>query len=177
MPVAPHTTIDARPALDVEDLLRQLDALHGQLDELCDLAGQKLTAIRAADARGLHACTAAEHRLLGSVLGAHKTPALPAQLAQHLQASAGTARRISELAADLPAPQASRIHARIARVREIAHELQRKNQVVAKVARSLQEHLRGVFAAAADALQDKDMYTRKGQSGGRPASTWIDAVG
>ncbi len=177
MPAVPNLTISARPALDVEDLLQQLDDLHGQLDELCDLAGRKLDAIRAADARGLHDCTAAEHRLLGSVLGAHKTPALPAQLAQHLRDSAGTARRISDLADDLPAPQASRIHARIARVRTIARELQRKNQVVAQVARGLQEHLRGVFAAAADALQDKDMYTRKGQPDGRPASTWIDAVG
>ncbi len=166
----------------VEDTVGLLDAalagLHGLLRQLVGVTTEKLAAIRSADAAGLHRCAVREAELLNDVFAgeAHRDAVL-ARLAQQVLAPQPGKPRLAALIDALPEPPASRIRARNAGLQQIAGELQKKNALVADVARRLQRHLRGIFADLAKAQTETVVYGRNGQHEQSTTRAWVDAVG
>lgn len=159
-------------------LVQHLTTLHAALRQLAELAGEKLAALRGADAEALQLCAARELVLLKEVLGAQQERnALLARLAQSLRCPQPQATRLTEIADRLPEPLASSLRARSAALREVATELQRKNQLAATVARNLQAHIRGIFAEVAGAAQESLVYGCKGAHQTSSTRCWVDAVG
>jgi len=162
----------------LRELLDYLATLHGLLVELVEQSRRKLDALRRADPAALDACTATEGELLRQVFAAAQgRAAVLARLAQALHVPDARALRLSAVADLVPEPLASTVRARCAAVAAEAGELQRKNRVAAEVARSLQEHLRGVFAELAAASREARGYGPEGRPAAGGARTWMDAVG
>ncbi len=168
-----------------QTLTQRLADLHARLRQLAELAGEKLAALRRADAPALTECAAREEILLREQLSddaQHK--ALLARLAQTLHCPAAPRVTLAEIADRLPEPAASHLRARTAALRQIAAVLQQKNQLAADVARKLQFHLRGVFTDLA-APPDVALYGPQGhrliagapQPVGEGSRRFIDAVG
>ncbi len=178
-------TAGGAPIALVRDVLDQLAGLHAALQELVQLAKDKLTAMRRADSAALQALAAREAPLVTDLFRREPVrKASLARLAQALQCPDPEHPRLSILADRLPEPLRSTLRARAAALECAALELQRKNRVAASAARNLQAHLRGVFAALAGAVA-APVYGPKGPplvggpaepqlSGGR---CWVDAVG
>jgi hypothetical protein len=162
----------------LREVVRHLSDLHAALTQLTDLAGEKLAAMRAADADALTRCAAREAELLQAVLKAdEQRPALLARLAQSLRRPQLQAAKLTEIADHLPEPAASALRARGLALREIAGQLQRKNRLAAVVAHNLQGHLRGIFAEVAKAAQQSVVYGPAGRHYGTGPRCWVDAVG
>lgn len=160
------------------DLLAYLADMHADLKDLADLSGTKLAALRQADTVTLQACAAREEELLKRVLLAERRrDALLARAAQHLHCPELATRGLSALEKHLAEPQTSILRARRAALRDVAADLQRKNQVAAAVARHLQEHIRGIFADVAKVTQESLVYGARGQPETSTARCWVDAVG
>ncbi len=162
----------------LRELLDYLATLHGLLTGLVEQSRRKLDALRRADPVALDACTAAEGDLLRQVFAAAQgRAAVLARLAQALHVADARTLRLSAVAAQVPEPLASEVRARCAAVAAQAGELQRRNRVAAEVARSLQEHLRGVFAELAAASREAGGYGPEGRPAARGTRAWVDAVG
>jgi hypothetical protein len=165
-------------ALIVRELSQHLSGLQAALQQLCETATDKLTALRRADTDALSACAAREEQLLKGVFrGEVERKAAIARVAQHLPCSTPQGARLYDIAEHLPEPLASALRARSVALRDVAAELQRKNKLAAGVARNLQGHIRGIFAEVAAAAQESVVYGPQGQhETGRPRA-WVDAVG
>ena len=174
----PGLAAPAALAQPLAELERHLADLHAILKDLAALAGEKLAALRAADTAGLEECAAREGELLRRVHSGEPTRrALLARVAQHLRCRPPGRIGLIEIADRLPEPRASSLRARSVALREIAAELQRKNQLVATVARNLQAHIRGVFAEVAKAAQESVVYGPAGRHEAGNTRSWVDAVG
>ena len=168
----------ALPARDLHDLGQHLRGLHAALTDLSNLTDEKLAGMKSADTAALHRCAAREADLLRQVFNdEHNRNAVLARLAQALQCGARTPPRLSEIADRLPEPLASSLRARNAALKVVAGELKRKNGLAAKVARNLQNHIRGVFAEVASASQESLGYGPKGQHETSDSLSWVDAIG
>ncbi len=169
------------PASDdpLAELLRHLSELYAAIVQLADLAAEKLAAMRVADTAALQRCTEREAELLQGVLHAEQQrPAILARLAQALHRPELATARLAQIADHLTEPAASALRARSVALREAAGRLQKKNRLAAVVARNLQGHLRGVFAAVAKAAQESVVYGPRCGTGFRTAPQgWVDAVG
>ena len=169
-----------RPRLETtaRELNDNLAALQGLLKRLLEMAGDKLTAIRAADADELQGCTALETDLLEQVkrVGQERAAVL-ARAAQCVPVADPKTIRLSELAGHWPEPFSSVFRARNEALRKLAADLQEKNRLVASVARHLQSHIRAVFAELAKVNQESVVYGPKGQHYQRNVRSWVDAVG
>lgn len=162
----------------LRELVDYLGELHGLLRALAELAGQKLAALRAADAARLHACAAREGSLLQEIFRtAQGRAAVLARLAQALHIADLRTLRLAGLADRLPEPQASLLRARSTALAQVAAELQRKNTLVAAVAHDLQAHIRGVFAELARVGQEPSGYGPAGRPQAGSRRCWVDAVG
>lgn len=175
---------DANPPVSggVEDTVGLLDtalaALHGLLRQLVGVTNDKLAAIRNADAAGLHCCAVREAELLNDLFaGEAQREVVLARLAQQVLAPHSDRPRLTVLIDALPEPSASRIRARNAGLQQVAGELQKKNALVADVARRLQRHIRGIFADLAKAQTETVVYGRNGQHEQSTTRAWVDAVG
>lgn len=163
-------------------LLRELGecltALHAALKSLSELAAEKLAGLRAADTAALERCAKREEEVLREVFrGEQRRKAVLARVAQGLHLAEPARARLTEVAERLPEPLASSLRARNAALRATVGELQRKNQLAARVAQNLQSHIRGVFAEVARAAQESLVYGPQGQHEvGRPRS-WVEAIG
>jgi hypothetical protein len=168
---------------------QHLAELHAALKQLADLADRKLAAMRIADTEALQDCAVREGDLLREMFrGEQRRNAVLASLAQGLHLAEPQRARLMEIADRLPEPLASSIRARGVALRDLAARLQRKNRLAAGVARNLQSHIRGIFAAMAGAAQESQVYGPQGRQGGtglwpaspRPdacATLFVDAVG
>ncbi len=160
------------------ELLEQLAELHATMKQLAELAGRKLTAIRAADSEALHQCAECESQLLNRLFRSEpKRKALLASLAQSLRCPSRPSPRLSEIADRLSEPLASALRARSLALAQISKDLQKKNRLVGTVARNLQSHLRGVFAALTGASTEAVVYGPAGQPEVGQVRFWMDAVG
>lgn len=164
------------------DLLRelgqQLAELHGRLKQLAEVAGEKLAALRRADAVALTQCAAREEGLLRENLGGEQRhKALLARLAQALQCPQPARATLTEVTSRLPEPAASLLRARGEAVRQIAADLQRKNGLAGEVARKLQMHLCGVVADLAGGPPEAALYGPHGRQAGGVLRRFVDAVG
>jgi hypothetical protein len=174
----PSTTVADSLAASVQSLDAALTAWHDQLGRLAELAAEKLAAMRAADADALQRCSADEAELLERVrsTAADREAAL-AGVAQAVRWEGVKTARLPQLAARLPQPHASRIHAKSLALREIAGTLEKRNRLAAGVARNLQSHLRAVLEGLAQGGQESVVYGRSGQFQNAAALNWVDAVG
>lgn len=158
-----------------------------QTRALLDIAERKLAALRLADASALNQCSREEGALVEEARRtAAARHAVVAQLAQRLRAPQLRSATLAEIAIRLPEPFSSSLTARSVPLRELASALDEKNQLIARVARNLHQHIRAVFDALA---QPDDEAATYGPTGERPAAgrpqpgasrchrTWVDAVG
>jgi len=162
----------------VRDLAARLADLHAALEQLTQLAMDKLAALSRADAPALQEVAGREEEVLRAVLRSEpRRKAALARVAQALPGPASPPARLKDIIARLPEPQASSLRARSTALQASAAELQRKNRLAGRVARNLQSHIRGVFADVAAAAQESQVYGPQGQhETGRPRC-WVDAVG
>lgn len=169
---------DGDKSATAQELLDELARWQTALEALLQVAGDKLAALRQADTAALHDCAAREGELLQTLFrdGPRRQAAL-ARAAQGLHAAGPPTGWLTQVAERAPEPWASRLRARAAGLRESAGELQRKNQLVAHVARQLQSHIRGVFAELAGAAQETTVYGPQGQQERSHPRCWVDAVG
>lgn len=159
-------------------LAQELTEFQQVLQQLAQLAGSKITALRAADTPALEACAAREEQLLREVFRREQQrKAVLARTAQALHVATDHGVTLGDLAAALPEPLASSLWARSAGLQAAAEELQRKNQLVALVAQKLQSHIRGIFAEVAGVTTATPLYGPAGQRDARATRTWVDAVG
>lgn len=178
-----QATLKLAPARQVaagtEQLLACLTELQTQLSALATLADDKLQAMRQADTAALNGCTRREAELLQAVYRAEQTRhATLAQLAQSLQCPELAQAGLSALAEVLPPPLAARVQAENAGLRQVALELERKNELATRVAQELQRHVRGVFAEIAKRGQETAVYGRAGRPARRQgARMLLDAMG
>lgn len=174
-PVHPPAQVGALLA----ELLEALSASSDTVSRLAALAGQKLSALRQADADALHRCAQVEGRLVAALTQLiRQRQAVLARLAQALHAPPLAQRPISELAARLDPPQASLLLAAAQRLAMLGGELQRKNALTARAARGLQEHIHAALAALQAEPTPDVTYRASGQRDRQSAgSKWIDAVG
>ena len=162
----------------VAELRDALATLHGLLQQLTELAGRKLDAMRRADTGDLQSCAAMEHRLLRDVSAKRKQrEAILARLAQSLHWPEAVAAPLGEIADRLPEPFSSSIRAKNRALREVADTLQQKNRLAAAVARNLHAHVRSIFAELAKANQECVLYGPSGQHEQTSTDAWVDAVG
>jgi len=162
----------------VAALLATLTAWQELLQRLLELAGRKLAALRAADTGSLHACAAGESAALHALFEKERErDAAIARLAQGLRLPDRPPPRLSEIAALLPEPWASRLRAKIAGLRQVAAALQEKNRLAATVARNLHTHICAVFADVAQVNQETIVYGPSGKHEQRRTTSWVDAVG
>lgn len=172
------TTMTKGLRVSADELLGYLTSLHTSLAALVTLAHEKLDALRRADSRALQECALREEELIRRVvLGSRKRDALFARVAQGLQQQSGRKLTLAELTDALPEPQKSTLRARSVALRNAAAELQQKNRVIAKVARNLHSHIRGVFAEVAKLAQESEVYGAKGTQEAGQNACWLDAVG
>jgi hypothetical protein len=162
----------------IRELLTHLASLHVALSTLAGLAGEKLGALRRADAPALQDCARREGELLNAVFRAEQQrKAVLARVAQSLHLPAEPRSTLTEIAARLGEPLASAVRARSTALQDAAAELQRKNGLVARVAQSLQSHVRGIFAEVAGAAHEPAGYGPRGQHETGTPRCWVDAVG
>lgn len=162
----------------VDALIAELSALTQPLADLTELAGQKLDAMRRADATGLRALTDREPTLIAAISQLdQRRGAVLTRLAQALRAPDLATARVSEIASHLPEPHASRIRAKTTGLQRLAADLQKKNDLAGRVARALHMHVRQVFAELARTSQDSVGYGPTGQDERRSGQLLIDAVG
>jgi len=174
----PSPTGEGLPLSAAHELLEELARLQTTLETLVVMAGDKLAAMRQANAAALHQCAAREGELLQALFRDEpRRKATLARAAQGLRAAGPPAGWLTQIADGLPEPLGSRLRARAAGLRELAAELQRKNNLVASVARQLQSHIRGVFAELAGAAQELTVYGPRGQQERSHPHCWVDAVG
>jgi len=160
------------------DLLDTLTALGELLTQLLGVAGRKLAAMRAAEAKTLQQCAAEEHGVLQELFERERQrDAVLARLAQSLHWPDSRRVSLSEVAQRLPEPFSSRLRARIAGLRTVAVALKEKNRLAAAVARNLHQHLRAVFEDLAQANQETVGYGPNGKHEQRNRQAWVDAVG
>lgn len=155
-----------------------LAVLLRDLEALAQIADRKLAAMRAADSHALEAAALDEGELLrGVASAAEQRGALLAQFARHVRPDGGPAPTLRLLADASPEPVRSRLRARALGLQTASELLQRKNRVVAEVARRLHEHVQAVFADVARAAHDSGLYNGQGErpAGGRAG--WVEAVG
>lgn len=168
----------APAAAAVADLNTCLAELQGFLRRLADLAGEKLAAVRRADSRALQDLALTEQELVKQVLSAERErAAVLARVAQGLPNASHRPPTLTDIAAQVPEPAGSALRARGLALRATATELQQKNRVLASVARNLQEHVRGIFAAWAKSTQEALGYGASGQPAASACRSWVDAVG
>lgn len=179
----------AEASLETEagKLCEALAETQRQTRALLDLAERKLVALRRADAAELNQCAREEASLVEEAQRtgcARKT--VIARLAQRLRAPRLRNGSLAEIAARLPEPFSSSLKARSVPLRELAVALEEKNQLIARVARNLHQHIRAVFDALAQPEDEAAAYgptgerpvANRSQSGAnRPRKTWVDAVG
>ena len=162
----------------VQSLLTYVSALLARLDQLGALAGAKLAAMRTANAGELQRLAVAEGELLRDVLAEQQQRgAVLAEGARFLPGGARGAETLTGIAERLGEPEGSVLRAKNAALRVAARELQRKNAVVASVARNLQGHIRDVFAELARATQESVGYGSRGRPQAGSRRCWVDAVG
>jgi hypothetical protein len=184
-PAEPPNSHSVTPALrdsvtvpQVTDLLDVLSTLHELLNQLLELARDKLDAMRHADALALHRCAAEECGVLERLLDQeHSRNAALARLAQTLHWNDPAPLRLADIAQRLPEPLSSRLRARTAGLRRTADELRQKNRLAAEVARHLHDHIRAVFEDLARVNQESVVYGPRGNHEQRTNQTWVDAVG
>lgn len=161
-----------------QKLDQALARLHELLKQLAEVAGDKLDAIRRADAAALHVATAREAALLETLPAvAQERAAALAQLAQALQWPRIQSARVPEIADRLPEPSASALRSRGLALRQIAEDLRKKNRIAAEVAQRLQQHMRSIFADIAKANQESVVYGPRGNHEQITRRFWLDAVG
>ena len=170
--------VQTEPEALARELSENLAGLQSLLRQLLELAGQKLSAIRAANADEVQGCTACEADRLEQVhrLEQQRT-AILARWAQGVPATGHKRLCLSEVADTFPEPFSSALRARNAALRQIAVELQEKNRLVANVARHLQSHIEAIFSDLARANQESVVYGPKGRHEQRNVRSWVDAVG
>jgi ribosome-binding protein aMBF1 (putative translation factor) len=160
------------------ELLDSLSEFQRSLAALVELAGRKVSAMRAADAADLYACAREEGHLLEQAGAAEqRRQAIVARLAQTLRAERLRAAPLSEIADRFAEPHASAIRARSMGLRELARELGEKNHLAASVARNLHSHLRAVLSELARANLESLGYGPTGQREEIRTHSWVDAVG
>lgn len=168
----------AAQAPPLGELMDYVDTLHQSLKALLEVAGDKLQALRVADAPALERLAGLEVTLLKKVLSEERQRvALLARVAQSLQRPDLARSALTEISRCLPEPAASVLRAKSLALRELASELQRKNGIAARVAQNLQSHIRGVFAEVARATQESVGYGSKGRHESCGRRYWVDAVG
>ena len=162
----------------VHDLVARLGELHAALQQLTQLATDKLAAMSRADAAALQDCASREEEILRAVFRSEaQRKATLARVAQGLLGQAPAQTRLKDIAKHLPDALASSLRARSAALQASAAELQRKNRLAGRVAHNLQSHIRGVFADVTAAAQESPVYGPQGQHAtGRPRQ-WVDAIG
>lgn len=166
------------PAAAGRELAQCLADLQGLLKQLAELARRKLDALRQADADALQTCSAREAALLEQLAPVERRrDAVLARLAQALRRPELPRAGLSEIAVCFPEPVSSHLRARNAALREITTVLREKNQMAARVARELHQHIRGVFDEVTRAAQESVVYGSQGQWRPTPARSWVDAVG
>jgi hypothetical protein len=177
-------TVESSPAspaalpLVARELNENLAALHSLLRQLLEQAEEKLAAIRAADSVRMQLCAARETDLLAEVGRVEQQRgAILARAAQGLPDSGAAPLGLGAVARRVPEPLASVFRARTLALERAARELQKKNELVARVAQHLQSHIRAIFAALAKANQESVVYSPKGQHEQRNVRFWLDAVG
>ena len=160
------------------ELNESLAAAQSLLQQLLENAGQKLSALRAADTDELQHCSLRDANMLEQMFHVEQQrTAILARLAQRLPAMDVKRVRLSEMVDRFPEPLSSALRARNAALQRLATELHEKNKLVATVAHHLQSHIRAVFAELAQANQESAVYGREGQHEQRNKRFWLDAVG
>lgn len=173
-PTPPHMS-----QLDVfRELLASLTALHERIRGLTALAAEKLAALRTADVNAIEVLAQQEAAALESlqILDAERRAVL-ARLAQQWPSAGADELKLDEIASRMPEPFSSQIRAKSEGLRSAAGALQQKNRLLATVARTLHNHIRGVFADLANDTQETLVYGRTGQHEKHTAKRWVDAVG
>lgn len=161
-----------------KQLAEQLATLGGLMRELLAIGREKLAFMRTADAEALNQCAAREARVLEEVLRCEQQRgAVLARLARNLRLSESRPASVSEIAEKTPEPISSSIRARMRPLAEISSELKRINRVASLVARDLQGHIRGVFAALAEVGRQPVGYGPQGRQAHLNKDAWLDAVG
>jgi hypothetical protein len=159
-------------------LVAAVASLHEVFRQLLELAGKKLSAMRAADAEALQQCATDEGGVLQILFERERQrDAAIACLAQGLQWGDAGSPRLSQIAERLPEPFSSRLRAKIAGLRQTASELQQKNRLAATVAHNLHKHIRAVFEDIASVNQESVVYGPNGKHEQRNKKSWVDAVG
>ena len=172
-----HAGPDAFDA-PVRDLLDVLTLTQEQTRELLALSDRKLAALRRADATGLRECARQEEAALARVQETTAARrAVLARLAQLVREPSLVSASVSELADRLPEPLGSALRARSVPLRELALQLAERNQLAARVARNLHQHIRAVFTTLAEPEHDAALYGRNGETATAPSRGWIDATG
>jgi hypothetical protein len=162
----------------LREFVAHLTDLQAALTELTQLAGRKLAGIRRADSAALQEIAAREGSLLAGVFRREQARrAVLAQLAQHLQCADEEHVCLAAIAERVAEPLRSALRARSAALRQTTLELQRKNRLAADVARSLQTHLRGIFADVAGVSRETLGYGPQGRQAVTSARSWVEAVG
>lgn len=168
--VAAHVGADA--------LRGYLDGLYADLRELLDIADAKLTAIKAAAANDLHDLAAQETDALARVMQKeqHRSAAIT-QIAQALQNPQLTNATLTEVVNALPDDISMKLVGKTAGLTDISEKLKKRNDLVAEVARGVQDHIDDVFTQVARANVESDGYGSKGQPSQHERRKWVDAVG
>lgn len=174
----PRTAFPQANEADARELLDLLSELREGLRRLDDIASEKLTALRKADCAALLKCAEQEGQALERVgKRDRQRSALLARLAQRMPGASKPQPRLSEIADSFPEPFASQIRSQALGLRELALSLQKKNGLVAAVARGLHNTVRSIFEDVSRVNQESIGYGPDGRDERRDARSWIDAVG
>ena len=180
IPLAAHRAQRTRVTLEsaARELNENLASLQTLLKQLLDEANEKLAAMRAADTERMQRCTGREADLLEQVARVEEQrTAIVACLAQRMPDQMPRGPSLREISQALPEPVSSVFKAKSVALRDVAAQLQEKNQLVARVAHGLQSHLRSVFADVAKAHCETVGYGPRGQHEQVHTRSLLDAVG
>ncbi|MGE3180418.1 MAG: flagellar export chaperone FlgN [Phycisphaerae bacterium] len=172
------TTLNVATHVAADALRAYLDGLYGEMRELLEIADAKLKAIRAAAANDLHDLASQETEALARIMQKeqHRSAAIT-QLAQALHQPNLTNASLREVIAALPSEISAKLTGKTTGLVDISEKLKKRNDLVAQVARGVQEHIDDVFTQVARANVEPEGYGRNGRPNLQERRKWVDAVG
>ncbi len=164
----------------IKDLIRLLDALRIQQQQLLDCIESKLDAVRRADVPALQELRRKETAL---VSGLRERDGLRRQLMDRIgcelgwPVGAGRALHISKLASRVTGPERAPLLDAAKELRDVVFAVQRANRVAGAVSRELLNHLGSVFASVVPKDESPAGYSGDGAVVCRSDLRLFEAVG
>lgn len=172
-------TKNAKPA-KVNDLIRLLDMLRQQQEQLLECLESKIDAMRRADVTGMQKLYVKEKALVQRIREREglRWPLMDA-IGRELGLPTGAARalHVSQLAGRLPDSRRTQLIEAAHALRDVVFRVQRTNRVVGAVSRELVNHLDWVFASVEPKGRKQAGYSGDGSAVRASDTRVFEAVG